>query len=218
MSPNRFEYGVVEDTEDVAAFGQVLAECFPMSFTPENKKEWPWSENPDHFRLLRHSGHLAAGLVAVPVGQWFGGKPVPMWAIRLVGVGLEFRSMRAAPVLMGAMLREAREQGAALSTLYPATQPRYRSVGYEQAGVNQLFELPTSAVRVRDNTLELRRVDLDRGTEELHPVYERRARATAGHVQRSDWFWNRVVHPRNLPETHAFTVVGTAGIDFQWLD
>ena len=211
MSTRQFAYGCVEDTEDIAAFGNVLAECFPMSFTDQGRKDWPWFENPDHFRLLRCDGRIAGGLVAVPVGQWFGARSVSQWAIRLVGIGLDFRSLGAAPVLMAAMLREARRAGAAVSSLYPATQPLYRSVGYEQAGFNQLLAFSTAAARVRDHTLLLRRFDPDQGVEPLQQLYDVRARAVSGHVDRSDWFWTRILQPRFLPAPLTYMAVGDNG-------
>jgi predicted acetyltransferase len=211
VTQGTFAYGCVEDTEDVAAFGKVLAECFPMSFTEEASLQWPWFENPDHFRLLRHEGRIAGGLVAVPVGQWFGGRSVPQWAIRLVGVGLDYRSLGAAPVLMAAMLREARRQGVAISSLYPATQPLYRSVGYEQAGFNQLFSFSTTAARVRDHRMRVQRYDPDTGIEPLQRLYDLRARQVAGHIDRSDWFWKRILKPRFLPPPVTYLAVGDDG-------
>jgi predicted acetyltransferase len=179
-----------------------------MFFHGEVRQAWPWSENPDHFRLLRCNGKVVAGLVAVPVGQWFGGRSVFSWAIRLVGVGLEHRSRRVAPLLMGDMLHEAQRQGVALSVLYPATQPLYRAVGYEQAGVNQLLSMPVDAARLRDHGLDLRRVDRMAAIDRMAPLHEMRARRTSGHIDRNDWFWQRVLQPRQLPETHVFEVVG----------
>jgi predicted acetyltransferase len=211
MDTQDFVYGKIDTDNDVTAYGDVLADCFPMFFHGDVRKAWPWVENPDHFRLLRYEGRVAAGLVAVPVGQWFGGRSVSSWAIRLVGVGLEFRSLGAAPLLMQQMLREAQQQGAALSVLYPATQPLYRSVGYEQAGLNQLLALPVGAARLRDRTLALQRVDQKTAIAAMMPLYTARARRTSGNIDRSEWFWQRVLEPRMLPEVQVFLALGDAG-------
>ena len=102
--------------------------------------------------VVRADGRVAGGLWLLPLGQWFGGRGVPMVGISLVGVAPEYRDPGAAAQLMKATVQGSHAEGVALSTLYPATQPLYRSAGYEQAGNYYELRIPTKSIRVRAAT------------------------------------------------------------------
>src|SRR6185295_16930186 len=88
------------------------------------------------------------GLVLIPMGQWFGGKRVPMTGIAAVAVEPFARGKGAAKRLLVSMLQELQGKGVALSTLYPATQVLYRAVGYEQAGSRYEVRAPCRSLAI----------------------------------------------------------------------
>ena len=49
--------------------------------------------------------------------------------------------------MMATALRDLREAGSPISTLYASTEFVYRKVGYEQAGTFQVFRVPGRMLR-----------------------------------------------------------------------
>ncbi|SDL68088.1 Predicted acetyltransferase [Nonomuraea jiangxiensis] len=92
--------------------------------------------------------------------QWWHGRPQPMAGIAGVTVGPEDRGRGVGTRLMRAVIRRGASLGDAVSVLYPATTPIYRSVGYEHAGARHLVTLPAEALRtIRPATdVKLRRM------------------------------------------------------------
>src|SRR5687768_4705344 len=91
--------------------------------------------NVDGFRVVESDGRIDGAMRFTPVGQWFGGRAVPAAAVTSVMVAAEARGRGVGATLMTEALREMRESGIAVSTLYPSTLPTYRKVGYELAGI-----------------------------------------------------------------------------------
>ena len=155
---------------------------------------WLKREGEENVRVARRKGKIAGGLIAQPMGLWFGGQSVPMASVRAVGVAPEHRSAGVASALMRTALREMFDTGVPLSALFPATQPVYRRPGFEQAGVRLLYQMPTAAIDVRDRSLDVRLAEeSDHAT--IRSVYQQRARSTSGNLDRSDWVWQRILNP-----------------------
>jgi predicted acetyltransferase len=68
------------------------------------------------------------------MGQYFGGRCVPMGGVHAVAVAPDRRGRGLGKRMLAALLAAMREQGLALSTLFPATSRPYRAVGFERAG------------------------------------------------------------------------------------
>ena len=96
--------------------------------------------------MLRR-GTPAGGLALYRMGQWFGGRPVPLVGVGAVAIAPEHRGTGTAERLMEGTLRELRAEGIALSGLYPATQRLYRKGGYEQAGGRYHYSMPLARLR-----------------------------------------------------------------------
>ncbi|MFI6902251.1 enhanced intracellular survival protein Eis [Nonomuraea sp. NPDC050394] len=79
--------------------------------------------------------------------QWWHGRAQPMAGVAGVTVNPEDRGRGVGTLLMTALISRAAELGEAVSALYPATTPIYRSLGYEHAGAQNLITLPTEALR-----------------------------------------------------------------------
>jgi predicted acetyltransferase len=98
--------------------------------------------------LAVYDGARMAGMARITsFRQWWLGRGVAMAGIGGVVVAPEYRGRGVAKLLLRGVLRRARQQGYALSALYPATTPLYRSVGWELAGRQQFVTLPAEALR-----------------------------------------------------------------------
>ncbi|MDB5100571.1 MAG: putative acetyltransferase [Cyanobacteria bacterium RYN_339] len=194
--------------DDVEAFHRILVECF--GFPPPGEYDLADREGLENLRLVRRNGKLAGGLSVPITGQFWGGRSVPMGAVRAVGVAPEHRAKGVGGMLMRAVLQDLYDRGVPLSALYPATLPVYRHAGYEQAGSWTQYRLPTRQIDVRDRGLEAVRLDptsLDMGA--FNDLYGDLARTSAGMLDRSDWFWrNRFfTGPKRTP-AYVFGVRG----------
>ncbi|MFG1614974.1 enhanced intracellular survival protein Eis [Nonomuraea wenchangensis] len=79
--------------------------------------------------------------------QWWHGRPQPMAGVAGVTVSPEDRGRGVGTRLMRAVIERGVELGDAVSALYPATTPIYRSLGYEHAGGMRKVTLPAEALR-----------------------------------------------------------------------
>ena len=190
------------DEGEVAAFAKIASQSFGHEF--KDVRDWINREGLENYRLIRRGDQLAGGLVVWPLGQWFGGRCVPMTGVRVVATAPEHRGRGVAGHLMRETVKEIHRAGVPLSVLYPATQPVYRRAGYELAGAQPTYRLAIAGLNVRDRTLEVRPIEeVDRET--AHELYRRRARRTAGNLERSERIWRRVFEPRG-EKSHGYLV------------
>ena len=150
----------------------------------------------ENFRLITDRDKLVGGLAIVHMGQFFGGKSVPTYGIAAVGIAAGARGSGAATELMRQTMREAREKGCPLSTLYPATQPVYRYAGYEQAGCRFEITLPLNTINMRDRDLNIRPIE-EGDIESIKRVYTESVRNGNGGLDRGHYIWSRVFKPRD---------------------
>ena len=130
--------------EDLSAFGRIVGWAF--GFPEKEASEWLEHSGTDNLRLYSSDGAVRGGLLTIPMGQYFGGKAVPMVGIAGVAAAPEARGKGLALELMHATVRELHDKGVALSTLYPATLTLYRKAGYALAG--SLFDVRMPAARI----------------------------------------------------------------------
>lgn len=191
------------DDGDIERLLELLGPVFHMP--AERAPKFRAAIGDANFRLVRRGEELAGGLGLVHMGQYFGGRSVSMAGVVAVGVAPHFRARGAASALMGEMLRELhREQRCSISTLFPATVPVYRKVGYEQAGGRYKIEIDTSAIDVREQNLDMRPVRKG-DSAAIEDVYRRFARRNNGLLDRGKYMWDRVRAPRG-ETTHGFLV------------
>lgn len=182
------------DQADVDRFYDVLVQSLNFPFPPDPSYNLAEREGMENIRLIWRGDEIAGGLSIIPMGQWFGGRSVPMGGIRIVAVAAHHRSSGVATHLLRKTLEELHARGVPLSTLYPATQPLYRRVGYEQAGVYLGYGVPTHMIDARDRALEIRPArESDQAT--IQELYRRRARQTSGNLDRGPWVWRRIFQP-----------------------
>jgi len=92
-------------------------------------------------------GRLTAAARLRPFTQWWHGRPQPLAGVAGVTVSPEDRGRGLGTMIMRAVVERAAELGDAVSALYPATTPIYRSLGYEHAGARHVMTFPGEALR-----------------------------------------------------------------------
>jgi predicted acetyltransferase len=204
-------YGPPRGERDLAAFAEIASACFDVSI--EDTRTWFERGDVRNLRLLRQGEAVAAGLLLVPMGQWFGGRVVPMTGLAGVGVPAERRGQGAARSLLHAALAELREAGVALSTLYPSTTTLYRSVGFEVAGGRYALELRLGELRAgrADRALAVRRAT-PADEPAIAEVAQQAARRGAGQLDRGAYIWRRVRQPRGRI-VRDLVIAGESGLE-----
>lgn len=139
-----------------------------------------------------------AGLVQLPCGAWFGGRAVPNIGIACVATAPEARGQGVAPALMAACVRDMARRGAALSTLFPSTQPLYRGAGWEQAGLMHTWKIAARDFVFRDRELDIR-LATPRDGAAIRRLHDEAARRASGLLRRTPWFWKRVLSSKDEP-------------------
>src|SRR5512139_1597108 len=110
---------------------------------PEN-----WSaDTPGRHTLgvFDQDGGLVAKAVDREQAQWFGGRLVPTSGVAGVAVAAHQRRGGLGRLVLTHLLAQARERGAAISTLYPTTPFPYRALGWEEVGSLTYTAFPATA-------------------------------------------------------------------------
>ncbi|GHG64877.1 GNAT family N-acetyltransferase [Comamonas sp. JC664] len=203
------DFGPPRDERELAAVADIMMHSYAMS--PADSAAWLQRTTRSDLRVLRQGGHVAGSLVHIPMGQWYGGRSVPVIGVGGVGVSPVHRGQGTATRLMQHLLREARASGAPLSVLYPATQPLYRRVGYEHAGARYELRVQVPSLDFTERTLSLRAIEAA-DTPAILQGYQRYARHRTGWLDRTDFSWGRV---RNLrgEVAHGYLVEGKGGVE-----
>ncbi len=184
------------DDEEVGAYSAILSWAFSVDV--ETVPAWLTRAGHDNVRLAWRGSRIAGGLIQIPMGQWFGGRSVPMSGIAGVAVGPEHRGQGAAISLMRASVVELAEARVALSALYPATLALYRKAGYESAGSRFRCSVRTRDIPTGSRELSVRSVD-ESDHEAIRATYAGFARDQNGYLDRGAYIWNRVRQPRAAP-------------------
>lgn len=127
------------------AFGERPAPAPAPALEPATAEAWP----PDGVIGLGtfDGDRLVAKLNGRPYDSWFHGARVPTFGIAGVTVSAEHRGEGLLTPLMSQILDEAREQGAAISTLFPTAPGIYRRFGYELIATLTTVSVPTAALQ-----------------------------------------------------------------------
>ncbi len=199
---------------DLADYRRALSLAFAAD--DEGIREWLSKAGHQNIRILKDdSNSLRAGLLLVPMGQFFGGRSVPTLGVAGVAVPPEARAQGAALEIMRAAVREARATGFPISTLYPATKSLYRKCGYEEAGL--FYEASINPqllnVRVRNDEAPPIRPFAENDRPAIRALYTRLAQNADGHLDRREYIWNRVESPREGKASGFVVHSPTADID-----
>jgi predicted acetyltransferase len=167
----------------------------------------------DAIRVLRDGDHIAACLSMIPMGQYFGGKPVGCVGIASLTVAPPWKGRGTSTELLAQLVEEAQQEGYGLATLYPSTLPVYRKVGFEVAGQRIQYSADARDLGTgRSAPGRLIRVD-DHKT--ARPVLERLhaedCKASAGGLDRHDLNWARVLEPPGDQPLALYLIEGRDG-------
>lgn len=151
----------------------------------------------ENFRLAYQNGELVGGLGYYSMGQWFGGKCLPMAGVAAVGIAPEHRGTGVAFNLMAHMLQEFYAQDIPISALYPATQPLYRRVGYEQGGTYCHWSTSIASIEHEDRDRSPQnRLPMFSTLPQQQPIFDRlyhqHASQSNGHLERTPGIWQAV--------------------------
>ncbi len=199
---------------DRTAQGDELAALLGVSFNfpPEDAPEWWDRAGDDQLRVLHADDDRIAGtLLYIPMGHFLGGRSVKCCGVAGVAVAHEFRGRGAATWMMRESLREMRELGYPMTSLYPSTMPLYRNAGYEMAGIYYTTTLPLRSIQVRSHERVVRPV-VETDIPAIEELYRRVAAEHQGWLDRGWYLWSRARKPR-LGTAHGFVAEGPGGIE-----
>ncbi len=173
-----------------------LARLIALAFggTADDGLAWLKNIPPSDLRFIADADAPqapVATLALVPMGQYFGGRPVPMTGIAGVAVAPEARGRGLARTLMNQCVRDLHDQGVPLSSLFPSTQALYRQSGYEQAGTTWHVRVPLARLAGLGKSrrvVALTEADQDR----IAATYRAFAAPHAGMLDRGPYIWRRV--------------------------
>ena len=144
------------------------------------------------------------------LGQFFGGRRVPMGGVASVVVAPEARGGGLASRMLALLVERMRAESLPISTLYPATPALYRSLGWEFAGHWTTYEMPVERLRgvARPDTGRVRPAEAS----DLEAIERVRVGLMAernGAVDRGDWALP--IYRRRLPQLFAYVSLDAAG-------
>lgn len=180
-----------------------MAEVVALAFgsTSEDCAEWIQRSGNglSDWRAMAAGSRVDACLRFIPMGQYYGGKSVPMVGVAGVAVSPEARGQGLGRRMMNEAMSELAASGAVLSALYASTQSLYRQVGFEQAGYRCEITIPIEHIDVRERTPEgtgtgkRRWVQVNVGERErLYGCAAAFAEQFNGLLDRSGYCWERV--------------------------
>jgi len=153
----------------------------------EMPESWT-SDSPGRNTLgaFDESGRLVAKAVDREQEHWFGGRLVPTSGVAGVAVVPEQRRGGLGRLVLTRLLAQARERGAAISTLYPTTPFPYRALGWEDVGSLTYTAFPATAfAHIRPAEGYSLRPAVEADVPAIHGLYRAVAQASTGLMERS---------------------------------
>lgn len=182
------QYRAPSGNAEIRDYAGIMAQAFagpPVAFA-----EWAARFGPDNVRVM-HGAGVESGLVIYRMGQYFGGRSVPIWGIAGVAVPPEHRGRGLAREMMLANLREQHDSGPPVSALYPATTQLYRSLGWETAGARTTYQVMLADLPGNKVDASIRKA-MDDDAELIRTLYAQRYAQANGCLDRNDEIWKRV--------------------------
>jgi len=153
-------------------------------------------------------GDLVLGVAAERrFRQWFGGRELEMCGIWGVATLPEHRGKGLATLLVGGLLREARERGAPLSALYPAILRPYRRLGYELAGTYTTHRVLLDDLPSGDGPLPVQEYLRERDLDAVRACYRRAVAEQNGPIDSEDRWWPERIMSHPIPDEQHRAVV-----------
>lgn len=202
-------HAYVDGERELAELAALVSWAF--GFPVARALQWLQKTGAEHVRVAREAGRVVAGLVEIPMAQWYGGQSVSLLGIAGVVVAPDARGRGVARELMSQTLREARDRGLVLSALYPASHTLYRGVGYELAGNYLRFSMRVADCPRASSTLSVEPLRAEHLLD-IEAVYREGSRFRNGFLDRSSYVWERVRAPHG-EKALGVVVRGSSGIE-----
>ncbi|TWU65014.1 Enhanced intracellular survival protein [Crateriforma conspicua] len=148
----------------------------------------------ENVRVIHAGQTLVGGLAFYRMQHVYGGQPIPAAGISGVAIDPAYRGGGVCATLLIDTLKELRDEGIPIASLYASTQHLYRTVGFEQAGTRYDYSLPLRSLPRPDRTLACTRFE-SAPLDALDYAHRARAHATNGNVLRTEGLWDRLIHP-----------------------
>ncbi|WP_306214392.1 GNAT family N-acetyltransferase, partial [Actinoplanes sp. RD1] len=131
-------------------------------------------------------GRLLAKALDREQHQWFGGRPVPASGIAGVATAPDQRGHGLARLVLTHLLHDARDRGAAISTLFDTTPAPYRALGWEEIGTLTYWKMPTRTLAtIRPDPNTTLRPATAPDLPAIHYLYQQVARDSTGMMDRT---------------------------------
>jgi predicted acetyltransferase len=148
--------------------------------------------DPDRVLGAFEGERLVGMLRMLPLGQFFGGRAVPMGGLSAVAVAPDWRGRGLAGQLLRGSIAAMRERGERISTLYPAATSLYRSVGWELAGSHAFRRIdPADLLGLARPAGGRARPMQESDAEAVRECYRRLAAPSNGCLDRPPPWWER---------------------------
>ena len=98
------ECGVLSGEAETLALSRILGWAFGIDAA--DTRGWLDHAGLENVRVARKNDEILGGLAEIPMGQWFGGRSVPMLGLAGVGVAPAARGERVALTLVLAVTRQ----------------------------------------------------------------------------------------------------------------
>jgi predicted acetyltransferase len=198
--------------DDLQRVFDVRAQAFAV---PESDRErWTNLVDPSGMVAAYLGGEVVGALNIIGLGQWFGGRSIPMGGIATVVVRPEHRGQGVAARLLERSLEEMRERELHCSTLHPATTRVYRNAGWEIGGDLASYRIPTRALeRVPPGEPDRLRRLTSEDWELVIACYDAVAPSQPGWVDRSPWWWKVCEDQSFEDQAFLYGVQGDDGLD-----
>ncbi|MFC5926235.1 GNAT family N-acetyltransferase [Micromonospora vulcania] len=171
-------------TDDLAAAWELGRFAFGSSPTPPAHATEA-TPGLTRYGAFDDAGRLVGKAVDLHHDQWWSGRRVSAADVGGVAVAPEARGRGVARALLTALLRGARDRGAAISALYPTVTAPYRACGWAAGGVLRTVDLPTVAVPRQRPAAHLSvRAGTPADLAAVDALYERVARHRTGMLTR----------------------------------
>jgi predicted acetyltransferase len=175
---------------DLEQFWELEREAFHVAPADHDRwQRWERAIGLERVEGVFLDGRLVATCGVLGMGQWFGGRSVPMGGVRAVATRVEHRGRGFATRAVAAGLAAMCARGEAVSVLYPQVVRSYRALGWEIAGTLLFRQVPPRALAA----LGRPGVPVRRATEADRPIvracYARVASETNGFVDREHGRW-----------------------------
>ena len=202
----------VPTRDDVDAIFDVRAQAFGVK--EDDRERWTSLVDPSEMLTAFLGAKVVGSLRVLAMGQWFGGRPVPMGGIASVVVLPEHRGEGVAGRLLEAALGRMRERGLPVSTLHPATTRVYRAAGWEIAGDLASYRIPARSLErlPRGRSEDLRRLTVA-DWPAVRACYDEVAARHSGWVDRPDWLWDLFAKEDFVDQSFVYGVDGEDGLD-----